>query len=168
MSCGYRRWDLCGILRKHALSVITYERLQVEKYVHISEHVDMYLMAYELPIYSINSIEEWKNMVLPILESPLLVDVILHGRPMVNQRLQVDEPLAKHKKRRDKPCVNESTWRFKREQSIVQCSKRKQTSHNRTCCKNPPNVVMDLTHVSSLTLFVLQSYYYSIQLGKLI
>lgn len=52
---------MCEIKCKFALSVISYERLQVEKYVHISYYVDTYVKAYGLPIYPINGEEERKE-----------------------------------------------------------------------------------------------------------
>lgn len=78
--------------------MISYECLQVEKYVHILYYVDTYVKAYGLSIYLINGREERKNTRLPFLEPSLLIDAISRGKLTINWRLELGEPPAKHKK----------------------------------------------------------------------
>lgn len=96
--CGCRRWDLCEISCKHALSAISYQGRRIEDYVDGSYYVQTYLKVHELSIFSINSCDEWSKTGMPKLKSSLLLGSTKYGRHHINHRPDQDDPPSESKK----------------------------------------------------------------------
>lgn len=86
-SCGYRKWDLCGISFIHAIDALIYD---IYEYVHDCYKVDTYLKIYSNLMNPINGKDLWSptnnyTLVPPDVEKRL-------GRPKKARRREPDEP----------------------------------------------------------------------------
>ncbi|KAL2245996.1 UNVERIFIED_CONTAM: hypothetical protein Sindi_2867800, partial [Sesamum indicum] len=97
-SCSCRKWDLCGIPCKHAMSAICSQVKKPEDYVDKCYWVQTFNKVYEHAIFPVNGPHLWKKSTLepPIPPNPGRSV----GRPSKARRLEPDEPVRKQRKRR--------------------------------------------------------------------
>ncbi|KAG8372697.1 hypothetical protein BUALT_Bualt12G0093500 [Buddleja alternifolia] len=129
-SCSCRKWDLSGILCKHAMSAINSQRLNGEDFVDDYYTVQTYLRVYDNYVYPVNGPEKWNKT---NLSSPL---------PPNNPRGVGSPPEAKKlgigeapKKRRNRTRGKDKPNKLKKIMGTYKCSNCKEPGHNKKHCQ---------------------------------
>ncbi len=106
-SCNCNRWDLSGIPCTHALTVMSYLRVDAEDYVTFNNTAAAYRLAYDMRIFPVPSFRFWPDDLTMDMCSPPVIEK-KPGRPIVKRVRHPSEGKKSHvainKQRRPPKC----------------------------------------------------------------